>query len=118
MYGHAVTDVTQDANSASVTVRGPDGVTTHKGAYVIGADGGRSTVRKQSGIAFDGFTWPERFIVFTTPFDFESQARLLLPQLLRRPGRLVQLLQGVGRRPARTVAHGLSRPTPRHRKKN
>ena len=25
MYGHAVTDVTQDANSASVTVRGPDG---------------------------------------------------------------------------------------------
>ena len=44
----------------------------HKGAYVIGAEGGRSTVRKQSGIAFDGFTWPERFIVFTTPFDFEA----------------------------------------------
>ena len=72
MYGHAVTDVAQDANSVSVTVRGPDGLRGHKGAYVIGADGGRSTVRKASGIAFDGFTWPERFIVFTTPFDFEA----------------------------------------------
>jgi 3-(3-hydroxy-phenyl)propionate hydroxylase len=47
-------------------------VTRHTGAWLIGADGGRSTVRKQSGIAFDGFTWPERFIVLTTPFDFEA----------------------------------------------
>jgi len=29
-------------------------------------------VRKQCGIAFEGFTWPERFIVFTTPYDFET----------------------------------------------
>ena len=28
-------------------------------------------------------------------------------QLFRRPGRLVQLLQGLGRRPARPVAHGV-----------
>jgi 3-(3-hydroxy-phenyl)propionate hydroxylase len=55
-----------------VEVRGPDGVRTHTGAYLIGADGGRSVVRKQSGIAFDGFTWPERFIVLTTPYDFEA----------------------------------------------
>jgi 3-(3-hydroxy-phenyl)propionate hydroxylase len=43
---------------------------SHSGAFLIGADGGRSTVRKQAGIAFDGFTWPERFLVLTTPFDF------------------------------------------------
>jgi 3-(3-hydroxy-phenyl)propionate hydroxylase len=72
MYGHPVIGVTQDADTVSVTVRGRDGEKTHKGAYVIGADGGRSTVRKSAGIAFDGFTWPERFIVFTTPFDFEK----------------------------------------------
>jgi 3-(3-hydroxy-phenyl)propionate hydroxylase len=86
MYGHAVTDVTQDANSASVTVNGPDGVKTHKGAYVIGADGGRSTVRKQSGIAFDGFTWPERFIVFTTPFDFEANRGYCYRSYFADPG--------------------------------
>src|SRR5262245_18258331 len=86
MYGHAVTGVSQDANSASLTVRGPDGITTHKGAYVIGADGGRSTVRKQAGIAFDGFTWPERFIVFTTPFDFEAERGYCYRSYFADPG--------------------------------
>ena len=43
-------------------------------------------VRKQSDISFDGFTWPERFIVLTTPFDFQASKRLLLPQLFRRSG--------------------------------
>src|ERR1051325_11026787 len=38
--------------------------------YVIGADGGRSTVRKLLGIEFEGYTWPERFLVVTTKFDF------------------------------------------------
>jgi 3-(3-hydroxy-phenyl)propionate hydroxylase len=27
-------------------------------------------VRRSLGIAFDGFTWPERFLVVSTPFDF------------------------------------------------
>jgi 3-(3-hydroxy-phenyl)propionate hydroxylase len=72
LYDHEVTGVTQSANSVSVAVRGPSGVSSHSGAYVIGADGGRSTVRKQADIKFDGFTWPERFIVLTTPFDFEA----------------------------------------------
>ena len=53
-------------------VRGPDGATLHTGGYLIGADGGRSTVRKQCGIPFEGFTWPERFVVFSTPFDFDE----------------------------------------------
>jgi 3-(3-hydroxy-phenyl)propionate hydroxylase len=86
MFSHAVTDVSQDANAATVTVRGPDGVHTHKGAYVIGADGGRSTVRKASGITFDGFTWPERFIVFTTPFDFEAERGYCYRSYFADPG--------------------------------
>jgi 2-polyprenyl-6-methoxyphenol hydroxylase-like FAD-dependent oxidoreductase len=55
-----------------------DGVTvqTEQGAlradYVIGCDGGRSTVRKSLGIEFEGFTWPERFLVITTKFDFAA----------------------------------------------
>ena len=44
-----------------------------RGAFLVGADGGRSTVRKSMGIEFDGYTWPERFIVLTTRFDFEAQ---------------------------------------------
>jgi 3-(3-hydroxy-phenyl)propionate hydroxylase len=71
-FDHEVIDVSQNADSVSIEVRGPDGVKLHTGAYLIGADGGRSIVRKQCGIAFEGFTWPERFIVFTTPYDFEK----------------------------------------------
>ncbi|MGZ3347385.1 MAG: FAD-dependent oxidoreductase [Xanthobacteraceae bacterium] len=43
------------------------------GRYLIGADGARSTVRKQVGIAFEGFTYGERFMIIGTPYDF-SQA--------------------------------------------
>src|SRR5215470_1055222 len=71
-FSHEVIDVSQNADSVSIEVRGPDAVKRHTGAYLIGADGGRSIVRKQCGIAFEGFTWPERFIVFTTPYDFEK----------------------------------------------
>jgi 3-(3-hydroxy-phenyl)propionate hydroxylase len=72
LFSHAVVEVTQTENAVTVGVRGPDGIKSHTGAYLIGADGARSTVRKQCGIAFDGFTWPERFIVLTTPYDFEA----------------------------------------------
>ena len=71
-FGHAVTTVEQSADDVSIDVQGPGGIERHTGAYLIGADGGRSVVRKQCGIAFEGFTWPERFIVLTTPFDFEA----------------------------------------------
>jgi 3-(3-hydroxy-phenyl)propionate hydroxylase len=73
LFGHEVVDVAQTGDAVRVEVRGPQGVTTHAGNYLIGADGGRSVVRKQSAIAFDGFTWPERFIVLTTPYDFEAE---------------------------------------------
>jgi len=70
-FDHEVTEVTQSADAVTVQVRGPSGaISEHRGIYLIGADGGRSTVRRSSAIAFEGFTWPERFIVLTTPFDF------------------------------------------------
>jgi 3-(3-hydroxy-phenyl)propionate hydroxylase len=55
------------------TIETKDGTQTLVGSYLIGADGGRSTVRKQLGIAFEGYTFPERFLVLTTPFDFASE---------------------------------------------
>ena len=39
------------------------------GSYLIGADGGRSTVRKALGIEFEGYTHPERFMILTTSHD-------------------------------------------------
>jgi len=40
------------------------------GSYLIGADGGRSTVRKALNINFEGYTHPERFLVLTTTHEF------------------------------------------------
>jgi 3-(3-hydroxy-phenyl)propionate hydroxylase len=71
-WGREVVAVEQSSGRVTVEVSGPAGIERHAGAYLIGADGGRSTVRKSVGIAFEGFTWPERFIVLTTPFDFAA----------------------------------------------
>jgi 3-(3-hydroxy-phenyl)propionate hydroxylase len=38
-------------------------------SWLIGADGGRSTIRKLLGVEFEGFTWPEQFLVVSTPYD-------------------------------------------------
>lgn len=64
-----VTDVKQDVDHVTAVVETPDGPTLETGAYVIGADGGRSTVRKALGIPFEGFTWPEAFLVVSTTHD-------------------------------------------------
>ncbi|MET0137562.1 MAG: NAD(P)/FAD-dependent oxidoreductase [Sphingobium sp.] len=51
-------------------------VTTDKGQYecdwLIGADGGRSVVRKSQPFTFEGFTYPQRFLVITNSYDFEK----------------------------------------------
>jgi 2-polyprenyl-6-methoxyphenol hydroxylase-like FAD-dependent oxidoreductase len=70
LFGHQFMALEQNADGVAALVRGPEGESRHAGAFLIGADGGRSIVRKQCGIEFEGFTWPERFIVLTTPFDF------------------------------------------------
>ena len=66
--GARVTGVTQ--HSSTVTIFTDDA--PYEADYVIGCDGGRSTVRKSLGIEFEGFTWPERFLVITTPYDFAA----------------------------------------------
>ncbi len=72
-WGREVVSVAQTDDDVSIEVRGPSGIERHGGSFLIGADGGRSAVRKAAGIEFDGFTWPERFIVLTTPFDFAAR---------------------------------------------
>jgi 3-(3-hydroxy-phenyl)propionate hydroxylase len=75
-FGHTVTGVDLGDDGVTVSVRDKWAETRHRGAWLIGADGGRSIVRKECGIDFEGFTWPERFIVLTTPYDFEAERGL------------------------------------------
>ncbi len=68
-----VAAVDANASGVNLTVETAAGNSKFSGAFLVGADGGRSTVRKSQGIEFEGYTWPERFMVITTPFDFESE---------------------------------------------
>jgi 3-(3-hydroxy-phenyl)propionate hydroxylase len=66
--GARVSAVAQTTDAAHVTLDNE----TLAADYVIGADGGRSTVRKALDIEFEGYTWPERFLVITMKFDFQA----------------------------------------------
>lgn len=66
--GASVVDVAQDVKSVRVATVSSE----HVFDYVIACDGGRSTVRKCLDIEFEGYTWPERFLVLTTLFDFQA----------------------------------------------
>jgi 3-(3-hydroxy-phenyl)propionate hydroxylase len=75
-FSTKVADLEQGSDHVDVTLTGPDGETEKiRGRYVIGADGGRSTVRRLAEIEFEGFTWPERFIKIGTSFDFGATGR-------------------------------------------
>jgi len=69
-FGSAVQDVTQDCDSVEIAIERNGRNERRRARWLIGADGARSDVRRSLGIAFDGFTWPERFLVVSTPFDF------------------------------------------------
>jgi 3-(3-hydroxy-phenyl)propionate hydroxylase len=69
-FGHKVLSLSQDADGVTVEVSSPAGVETHRADYVIGCDGGRSTIRRLADIKFEGFRYPEKFIKIATSFDF------------------------------------------------
>jgi 3-(3-hydroxy-phenyl)propionate hydroxylase len=73
-----VRNVTQHPSGVEIAIDRNGRSETRSGRWLIGADGARSEVRRSLGIAFDGFTWPERFLVVSTPFDF----RTVIPDLV------------------------------------
>ena len=58
--GHELVGLSQDSSSVTVQVDGPDGRYELRAAYLVGADGARSAVRKLSGIDFPGVTYDRR----------------------------------------------------------
>ncbi|MFI7106869.1 FAD-dependent monooxygenase [Nonomuraea sp. NPDC050227] len=55
LRGHEVTALSQDADGVEATLLGPAGVKSRLAArYLVGCDGGRSTVRELLGVGFPG----------------------------------------------------------------
>jgi 2-polyprenyl-6-methoxyphenol hydroxylase-like FAD-dependent oxidoreductase len=69
--GHALTDLTQDGDAVTATLRRKDGSTeTVRCRWVIGCDGAHSAVRKASGIPFSGSTYRDEFIMADAELDW------------------------------------------------
>jgi bifunctional hydroxylase/dehydrase len=52
--GYEVVDLTAAPDGVVVTVEGPEGLARHAADYLVGCDGGRSTVRQLGGFDFPG----------------------------------------------------------------
>jgi 3-(3-hydroxy-phenyl)propionate hydroxylase len=73
LYDAAAGDVAQDSDGVTLTITRPDGSREAlRGAFLVGADGARSAVRRSLGIAFEGMTIPETYLTLSTTFRFEA----------------------------------------------
>lgn len=70
LLGASLQSVEQSHDSVEVKVDINGELQSFKGDYLIGADGAWSSVRQSLGIEFEGFTYPERFLVVSTAFEF------------------------------------------------
>jgi 4-nitrocatechol/4-nitrophenol 4-monooxygenase len=67
-----LTGFAQDDDGVTVAAETPDGPVSLRAKWLVGADGGRSTVREAAGLSFDGYTWPMRLIATNVWYDFEA----------------------------------------------
>ena len=79
LFGRRLLFIEQDATGVTVHVEAPTAIERYRCDYLLGTDGGNSTVRKLTGIEFEGFTYPERFLTLSTAFPLETR----LPDLAR-----------------------------------
>ena len=68
-----VTGVEQDAEGVTVTVETETGTSALRCDWLIGADGGRSGVRRALGLSFEGNTHADRFVSTNVVYDFEAR---------------------------------------------
>ena len=72
-YDHMVKGVHQTTDGVEVLVWDKGQEKLLEGSYLIACDGADSAVRKAVAITFEGFTYPEKFLVASTPFPLETK---------------------------------------------
>lgn len=70
LFGHRFEKMTQHGDYVLAELATADGKVSARAHWLVGADGGRSQVRKAAEIEFAGYTWPERYSVISTRHDF------------------------------------------------
>ena len=99
-FSHGVVGATQTADHVEVEIETPGGTERLRADYLIGCDGGRSVVRRFSGVAFEGFTYPEQFIKIATTFDVATlNKNLVLRNYFSDPNEWCNLFKVRGEEP-------------------
>jgi 3-(3-hydroxy-phenyl)propionate hydroxylase len=98
LFSHSVTGLVQDSAGVGTEVTLAGGVSrTIRSKYVVGADGGRSAVRKALGVAFEGKTEPTRWLVVDLADDPVGAPYAYLHGTPGRPSVSIALPMGVRR---------------------
>lgn len=66
LFNHEVTGVEADFNGVNLTTSNGE---RFRASFYVGCDGARSIARKAIHVEFEGFTWPDRFLVASTEFQ-------------------------------------------------
>jgi 3-(3-hydroxy-phenyl)propionate hydroxylase len=69
---HKFIDFTDHGTHVSARFETPTGLVERQGAYIVGADGSHSVVRKQLGIGFQGKTYEDRFLLIGSDLKTED----------------------------------------------
>lgn len=73
LFQHRVVGIEQEGGDVvTATVETPEGVKKFTASYLIGADGGRSSVRQFCNVTFDGFTWPQQIVATNVVYPFDK----------------------------------------------
>lgn len=72
LFSRRVVHFEQDGDGVTVNVEAPLSIERFRGRYLIAADGANSIVRKWLNVAFQGFTYPEKFLTLSTVWPLEE----------------------------------------------
>jgi FAD binding domain len=90
--GVRVTDFEQDADGVTATLTGDAGEQTVRAAYLVGADGAHSAVRKGLGLASEGAAFEEQYMLGDVEVDWSIPAGYGVRSMHQTDGRTDDLL--------------------------
>lgn len=72
-WNRRVVELKQDAEGVAVVAEDGEGKKTEfRARYLVGTDGGRSTIRRLCGIEWEGFTWPQQLVSTNVVYPFKK----------------------------------------------
>ena len=94
LFNHSVKGVHQTGDGVDVLVWVNGEEKLIHGSFAIAAEGADSALRKAVAITYEGFTWPEKFLVASTSFPLETKfERLSSVNYISDPDEWIVLLR-------------------------